>query len=592
MDTYKAEVKEQKDSFEGKPLKRLINLLSMDIKDVYLVVIYAVLSGLIGLSLPLGIQAIINLVALQQQTSSWVVLSFIVAGGTAITGFMVLMQVVIMEALQQRLFARTAFDFAYRFPRLKMEKITDQYAPELANRFFDTLNIQKGIPKIVIDLSASTLQIFFGLIMLVLYHPFFVFFGITMIILLFLVIYSTAKPGLKASLKESKYKYKVVYWLEELGRTMGSFKLAGKTQYPLEITDNLVAGYLENRRKHFSIIQIQIGSAIALKSLATLSLLIVGGILVMENQMNIGQFVASEIIVIVIMNAIEKIVLTMDTVFDVLTGIEKMGNITDLELEDDEGMDFKEALVDGGISIETKELSYQPEPSMPPILKDVNISIKSGERVAITGFNASGKSTLLRILLGLYENYTGSITYNGIPRRNININSLRLYMGDYVSEEHLFNATLKENICMGRTDVSLQDVMEICKLVRLDKYVHQLSKGLDTMISTEGTELPQSIIKKIILARCIVDMPRFVATEPLLNNIETDDQNALINLLVNKSYPWTLVAVTRNMKLASVCDRVIVLDKGSVIYNGSFKGLMLEPYFYNVFDHAPLTPKN
>ena len=172
--------------------------------SIYLVIIYAVLSGLIGLSLPLGIQAIINLVALQQQTSSWVVLSFIVAGGTAITGFMVLMQVVIMEALQQRLFARTAFDFAYRFPRLKMEKITDEYAPELANRFFDTMNVQKGIPKIVIDLSASTLQILFGLIMLVLYHPFFIFFGITILVLLFIVIYATAVTSLFI-IQEQKY---------------------------------------------------------------------------------------------------------------------------------------------------------------------------------------------------------------------------------------------------------------------------------------------------------------------------------------------------------------------------------------------------
>lgn len=592
MDPYKVEVKFQKDSFDGKPLKRLINLLSLDKKDISLVITYAILGGLIGLSLPLGVQAIINLIALQQQTSSWVVLSFIVAGGVAITGTMVLMQVVIMEALQQRLFARTAFDFAYRFPRLKMESITDQYAPELANRFFDTLNVQKGIPKIVIDLSASALQIIFGLAVLVLYHPFFVFFGITLILLLILMIYFTGKRGLKASLSESKYKYKVVYWLEELGRTMGSFKLAGRTQYPLEKTDELVEGYLEYRRKHFNILHFQIASSIVIKSLATLALLIVGGLLVMDNQMNIGQFVASEIIVIVVLNALEKIVLTMSNIFDVLTGIEKMGNITDLELEDESGMDFQEVLGDSGMSIEIKDLSYQPEPSMPPILKDINIEIKSGERIAITGFNASGKTTLLRILLGLYENYSGSIVYNGIPRKNLNIASLRSYMGDYISDEHLFNATLRENICMGRKDVSLKEVMEICKLVRLDKYVHQLQMGLDTMISSEGTELSQSIIKKIIIARCIVDMPRLVATEPLLDNIETDDKNALINLFADKKYPWTLVAVTRNTKLASICDRVIVMDKGEIIFNGKYNDLMLKPYFYNIFDHAPLIPKS
>lgn len=563
-------------------------LLSLDKKDIYLVIIYAFLAGLIGLSLPLGVQAIINLIAIQQQTTSWVVLSFIVALGIAITGTMVLMQVIIMEALQQRLFARTAFDFAYRFPRLKMESITDQHAPELANRFFDSLNVQKGIPKIVLDLSSSTLQIMFGLGLLVLYHPFFVFFGLTLILFLGLMIFFTAGRGLKASLSESKFKYKVVYWLEELGRTMGSFKLAGRTQFPLEKTDKLVEGYLMYRRKHFSIIHFQIAASIVIKSFATLAMLIVGGLLVMDNQMNIGQFVASEIIVIVILNALEKIVLTMDDIFNVLTGIEKMGNVTDLELEDESGMDFEKIAGDKGISISIRNLSYQPEPTLPSILKDINLEIKSGERIAITGFNASGKTTLLKIILGLYENYSGAIIYNGIPRKNINTASLRSYMGDYVSDEHIFNGTIRENICMGRKNVSLNDVMDICKLVRMEKYIQNLPKGLDTIVSSEGTELASSIIKKIILARCIIDMPRLVATEPLLENIETDDINSLINLLTDKSKPWTLISITRNTKLASLCDRVIVLDKGEIIFDGNYHDLMLKPFFYNIFNHAPL----
>jgi ABC-type bacteriocin/lantibiotic exporter with double-glycine peptidase domain len=584
MDKFKVELKLQKDSFEGQPLKRLIQLLSLDRSDIYLVIIYAIFSGLIGLSTPLGIQAIINLIALQQQTSSWVVLSFLVALGVAISGFMVLMQVVILEALQQRLFARTAFDFAYRFPRLKMENLDDQYAPELANRFFDTLNVQKGVPKIIMDLSASSLQIFFGLLLLVLYHPFFLGFGLSILFFLFLLIYFTSGRGLRASLTESKYKYKVVYWLEELGRTMGSFKLAGRTQYPLEKTDTLVNSYLEYRRKHFNIIHIQISFSIIIKSISTLALLIVGGLLVIDNQMNIGQFVASEIIVIVVLNAIEKIILTLDNVFDVLTAIEKMGNVTDLELEENNGMDFEQIVGDKGISIDIQNLSYQPEKTMPPVLDNISLKINAGERICIAGFNASGKTTLIRILLGLYENYSGSILYNGTPRKNINLASLRSYMGDYVTEEHLFNGTIRENICMGRKDVSLQDILNTCKEVRLDKYVHDLEYGLDTVINSEGTELSQSLIKKIILARCIIDNPRFVATEPLLNNIETSDKMALLNLLTDKNKPWTLLAISRNIELAKKCDRVIVMDNGKIIFDGVYDEVIHKSYFHNIFD--------
>ncbi|MCH2046633.1 MAG: ABC transporter ATP-binding protein, partial [Saprospiraceae bacterium] len=230
------------DPLKNHPLKRFLGLLSLDKREIRFIYIYAIFAGIIGLSIPVGIQAIINLIALGQSSSSWVVLTFIVALGTAVAGVMKLMQYVITETIQQRIFVRSAFEFAYRIPKFRMEEITNNYAPELANRFFDTLSVQKGIPKILVDLSAASLQIIFGLILLALYHQFFVIFGIVLLLLIVIVILATARPGLTTSIYESKYKYRVAYWLEELGRTMGSFKLAGRTQYPVEKTDKLLKG--------------------------------------------------------------------------------------------------------------------------------------------------------------------------------------------------------------------------------------------------------------------------------------------------------------------------------------------------------------
>ena len=303
----------------NRPFRRFMGLLSLDRRDIIYVFMYSVFAGLIGLSIPLGVQAIINLIAMGQTSTSWIVLTFIIAAATALTGFMKLMQFNITELLQQRIFARAAFEFAYRIPRFKLEQIEDQYAPELANRFFDTLSVQKGLPKIVTDLSEAALQIFFGLILLALYHPFFVGFGIVLILLLVAVIALTGGTGLKSSLTESKYKYKVAYWLEELGRTMGSFKLVGYTEYPLEKTDGLVDNYLAYRRKHFAILRWQMISVIILKTVATASLLLIGGLLVINNEINIGQFVAAEIMIIMVLNSLEKIMVSMETIFDVLT---------------------------------------------------------------------------------------------------------------------------------------------------------------------------------------------------------------------------------------------------------------------------------
>lgn len=557
--------------------------MSLDKQDIIYIFIYSVFAGLIGLSIPLGVQAIINLIAMGQTSTSWVVLTFVIAAATAIIGFMKIMQFGITELLQQRIFTRAAFEFTYRIPRLRVETITDEYAPELANRFFDTLGVQKGLPKIVTDLSESTLQVFFGLVLLALYHPFFVAFGVVMIMLLGVVIWLTGERGLKSSLTESKYKYKVAYWLEELGRTMNSFKLVGYTDFPLEKTDRLVDGYMEYRRKHFSTLRWQLIAVVAMKTIGTVSLLLIGGLLVINNEINIGQFVAAEIMIIMVLNSLEKIITSMETIFDVLTSVEKIGSVTDLELESEAGMDFRElAAQHKGMEVFVDKLSYTPVSGSVPILKNISMDIKSGEKVAIVGWSGAGKSSLIKILIALYENFTGTLCYNQIPRKNINVASLRSFMGDYVTEEALFNSTLEKNITMGRSNVTMNDIIETCKKIGLLPFIQSLPQGLDTIIPSDGTGIPQSIIKRIILARCIVDTPKLVATESLLSGLTDQDRENIMRVMLRG--PWTLFAATYNATFARRCDKIIVMKEGEIIFTGTFSELERQPYCRELFE--------
>ena len=130
------------------------------------------LAGLVGLSLPLGVQATINLVVGGQFNASIIVLIALVLIGVILQGLIIYMQLRIAEDLQQRIYARSSFEFIYRFPKIKSQSLDGFYPPELANRFFDTMVIQKGLPKAIIDFSASLLQIVFGLILLLLLYIF------------------------------------------------------------------------------------------------------------------------------------------------------------------------------------------------------------------------------------------------------------------------------------------------------------------------------------------------------------------------------------------------------------------------------------
>jgi hypothetical protein len=216
------------------PVQRLFRLLGNEKKDIGYIYLYAIVIGLISLSLPLGIQAIINLISGGMVFSSVYLLLFVVIGGVLISGIMQIIQITLVETLQQRIFAKAAFEFTYRIPRVKTESLLGYYPPELMNRFFDILTVQKALPKILIDITGALLQIILGIMLLSFYHPFFIAFGFLTLLIIALIVYVNGPKGLDTSLVESKYKYKVAQWLEDIARSLYTFKLAGSANLPIE----------------------------------------------------------------------------------------------------------------------------------------------------------------------------------------------------------------------------------------------------------------------------------------------------------------------------------------------------------------------
>lgn len=564
------------------PIKRFFRLLRLDKKDITYIYLYAIFAGLIALSLPLGVQAIIGLIAGGSVSSSWIILIGVVTLGTALAGVLTVMQLSVTETIQQRIFTRSAFDFAYRIPKIRWEAIHKEYAPELVNRFFDTLTVQKGLPKILMDFSTSVLQIFFGLLLLSFYHPFFIFFGLLLVAIVLLIIRLTGPQGLKTSLKESKYKYEVAYWLEELARTMGTFKLAGTSELPLQKTDHLVNGYLDARKAHFRVLVTQYGSLVGFKTFVTMGLLILGSVLVIDNRINIGQFVAAEIVIILVMASVEKLILTMETIYDTLTALDKLGGFTDLDIDREEGIRFEQCDTGKGIAVELSGVSYRFPDSQEDSLDDLNLSIAAGEKLCIAGYNSSGKTTLLHLIAGVFTDFRGSLTYNKIPFRNLDAVSLRSHIGDHISQEDIFKSSLLENITMGHEGVSLQDVINAVEQVGLAEFVKKLPGGYDTMLLPGGKNLPRNIISKIIFARCLAARPSLLAIEEPFDFLEKEDRARIADLLTD-SPNCTLVTVTDDALMAAKCDRIIIMQEGRIVEEGSFEKISKSKHFENVF---------
>lgn len=545
------------------PIERFKNLIIVDKKDIYQLLIYAVLAGLISLSIPLGIQSIINFIQAGQVSTSWIVLVIIVVVGVAFVGILKIMQFRITENLQQKIFVRSSFEFAYRFPKIKFNQLYNFSPPELANRFFDTITVQKGFSKLIIEVSTSALQIIFGILLLSLYHSFFIFFGILLLGLLYLIFKINFKNGLNTSLKESQYKYKVAHWLQEIARNHLSFKNESLFEFSLNKNDTLVNEYLTHRESHFGILRKQFIQLTGFKVLITAGLLIIGGMLVLNQQMNIGQFVAAEIIIITIISAVEKLFYGLELFYDVTTSLEKLGSVVDLELEKEKNA-ATYFIGDEGIQIETEHLTFQfPDADLPSI-KDINLTINPKDIILIKGENGSGKTTLLRLLARLIEPSTGTIFINNTNYKKFSIEEYRSKIGVITINDSLFEGTILENITCNNPLITMKDVNEVLEKLKLTSLIKSLPKGLDTQLISEGKQVNSSTVQKILLARCIITKPEILFLEEPVDKLDEKTTIEVIDMLTNSCNPWTVVVIGKGNYWETKCNKTFKLVNGSL----------------------------
>jgi ABC-type bacteriocin/lantibiotic exporter with double-glycine peptidase domain len=436
--------------------------------------------------------------------------------------------------------------------------------PELVNRFFEIITVQKGLSKILIDFSSASIQIIFGLLLLALYHPLFILLGVGLVLLLYVLFRITGPSGLRTSLEESKYKFEVAHWLEEIGRTMNTFKLIGNSELPITRTDSLVVGYLKARKKHFKILVWQFSGMIVFKVIVAAGLIILGSILVIDRQINIGQFVASEIIIVLIINAVEKLILSMDTFYDLLTALEKIGAVTDLPLESHEGKDLRDMECDGGIDMKYNNVSFTYPDGHLPVIQNFNLEVKSGERICLSGSDGSGKTTIFKLTTGLFDSFEGTITLNGLPIRSLKVDALRAIIGDNFNESDVFKGTLYENIQAGIKEVTYDDVMWASRLVGLDEFISTSPLGLETKIDPEGKRLASSITKKILMARCVAERPKILLIEDSITNLSPEERHNIYSRILDKKYGWTILIMSNDPAIAALCGKHYTITNGTI----------------------------
>jgi len=548
----------------SRSIRNFFQVIRIEKKEVSSIYFYAILSGLIQLSLPLGIQAIINFAQAlsgggKLPASMWLLI-ILVVGGVFIAGLLQVNQMRLVEKIQQRIFSRYAFEFTFKIPRLKVKETENYYLPELVNRFFDSVSLQKSLSKLLLDIPLAIIQIFFGLILLSIYNAIFILLGLILLVVVLLVLFVSAKRGLEASLAESNYKYSLMGWIQELARGFKTFKISDSHHLHLKKTDVLLEGYIESRTNHFNVLKFQYWSLIIFKLLITSSMLLIGGFLLIDQKLNVGQFIAAEIVILTVLAAVEKLILSLDKVYDVLTSVEKLSKVTDKEVEITGDLLLKDNQL--GISIEAQQISFAFENGK-DVLKNLYFKVGSGKKLCIMGDISSGKSTLMELATGSLEPNKGSLLINDIPIGNYDLTSYRKSIGAFYSEQDIFEATLMENITMGNNDIDQQMLMSLAELIGIKDFIISLPKGFNTKLSSTGKGLSSIIKQKILLLRVLSGSPKLLLMdEPfeMAGGIHT--QRICSHLLSIKG--MTMIIVTNNLDFASGADEIIYMENGVI----------------------------
>lgn len=544
-----------------KSSKALFNYITKEKKDVAAIYIYAILSGLVQLSIPLGIQAIVSFVmGATMVTSLYILIGFVVLG-TFLAGFFRVKVMQIIEKIQQKIFVEYAIAFAEKLPKIDLSTNKKYYLPELVNRFFDTQNLQKGISKILLEIPTALIQILFGILLLSFYHPWFLVFGAIVIVIVLSIFRFSMASGIQSSLDESTRKYQVASWLEDIAGAIKTFKVNSKTEMHLAGTDQRVMAYLESRTDHFKVLVFQYKAIIGFKVVITLVMLAIGTYLLVNQKLNIGAFIATEIVVLTIMTAVEKLIKSLESYYDVIASLVKLGKVTELAEEHTDNIVLESR--SGGMDVAFRDVEFSFA-DQKPILSNISFSLSPNTITLVSGSLGTGKSLLLNMMAGLYDPSIGTVLFDKVPLKNLEKVSLRDRIGLYMDDMQIIKGSLLDNILLGRQDISTEDILGVSETIGLDDLSGNFTDGFNTQLSETDTEISFSSRKKILLLRALLGDNRLLLLEDPLDGMNEEFCVKMVNYLRELKSSVTIVIVSDNPWLVDIADQRLRLQNGTI----------------------------
>ncbi len=544
------------------PWRRFGALLGGEAKDIRAFILFSLLAATLYLSVPLAVDALVGQLSFGSEARPFVQAVAMVSLGllvclamaAVIRGF----RFYLAEVIQRRIFVRLVADFGHRLPRVKPESLDGHHGPELVNRFFDVVTLQKATAMLLMDGLDAAFSMLIGILLLGLFHPLLLVLVLVLLVLLWVVLFVMARGAVDTSIAESRAKYAVVHWFEELARHPHLFKGAGGYALAADQADLLARTYLDARRHHFRILIRQIGGCLSLEVLATVALLLVGGVLVLRQELTLGQFVASELTITSIVAALAKLPKQIEIWYDAMAAVDKVGHLLDLKTEREDGDVSVGTDGPAAVRVQGATFGYQPER---PLFTSLSFQVASGESTAVVGPHGSGASTLLALVFALRPLDRGFISINGLDVRNWDLQRLRSRIM-LLRGADVMDGTVADNLRLGRSDLGYDEVRLVLEKTGLFETVMALPQGVDTPLLSGGMPLSSRQRIRLLLARALLQKPRLLLVDELFDGVDPETFASIADCVFDPAAGWTVLIATRDPAVVKRCRHVIRLGEG------------------------------
>lgn len=537
-------------------MKQLSVAMKVEKKILTVIVAYALAVGLFSLIVPLTIQEMVSTFSYGVQPVMIWTLTGIMLGVLLFVGIFKAFHFYAVDVVQRRVLARVAIAMVQQLPLNRFQG----YKSEIANRFIEAVFMQRALSTLLIDLVNVAVGGTVGMALLVIYHPYFLVYNLLLMAGFAITFFVLSRGALRTTLDMSHAKYEVFHWLQDISNNLLQLKATDSQPWLMQKTDQLVNAYTETRKARFRVLLRQYIGSVGGQAVAMAGALGMAGWLMAVGQLTLGQLVAAQAVVGALVLNFDSLVKNMGHVYYFFTSLVELDYLFSRP-QDQLPAASTVALpahLNEGIRVTCKGVSAVHDHHA--VFDSFNLEVAPGEKLGIYAKTTTAKTALARVLGGLEPPTTGVVQYNGVDLRYIDptaINQCRSVLID--SQLTLVKGTIEDNIVMGRSYVTYDDISWALRFTELDEEIDSLPQGIKSDISELGEVIAPGHVVRILLARAILGRPQVLVFDGLIHSLEPSMRERILRRLCAKDEPWSVIFVSTDPNLTDHADRRVML---------------------------------